>query len=447
MSEGRIQWIVGALALLFLFINLAGLTWGSTGEGISRFASLSQSPHFDQSQAVQSNTLEELQPQFGEESPGKESIDAYDDQSMDVHADRSTESDLDSFIKSRLDKVHIPGLSAAIVKDGKIAWTGAYGFALIGKQPVTTDTIFQLASVSKAVVAVAVMKAWEEGEFDLDEDINTYLPFRVRNPHAPDIPITARMLLTHTSTIRDRGDIMNSAYYAWNIDSSVSLDRFLKDYFTLSSDNSNPGRSFYAEDPGTAYHYSNIGASLAAYLVEATTGIPFDTYCECKIFRPLGMEETSWQLADVDHSHLAMPYDYNVLCHHYSAYGFYAYPDYPDGLLKTSAPQLARFLNMFIQYGESDGVRILKKKTVEEIRRVQNPSIDPQGGILWYYKDLSGLRLLGHNGADMGVTTEMFFSPADGVGVILLMNGDCTLSVERAIKEIQIRLFKDAAYK
>ena len=414
MSDGRGKWIVGSLALLFLFIGSSGLTWGNNRDRGARFA---------------------------------DNADLYGlSQALEFPADvLNPQSDLDSYIKNQLNRAHIPGLSAAIVKDGKIAWAGAYGWALIGKQPVTTDTLFQLASVSKTIVAVAAMKAWEEGAFGLDDDINTYLPFKVRNPHAPDKPITARMLLTHTSSVRDRGDIMNFGYYAWNRDSSVSLGRFLEDYFTPGGWTAGSGRSFYAENPGTAYHYSNIGTTLAAYLVEVTSGIPFDVYCNQKIFQPLDMTETSWRLSDLDTSRMAMPYGYEAYRRHYSAYGFYTYPDYPDGLLKTSAPQLARFLNMFIQYGELDGVRILKKETVEEMRRVQNPSIDPQGGIIWYYKDLSNWTLLGHNGGDMGVTTEMFFRPADGTGVILLMNGDCTPSVDRAIKDIQIRLFNEAA--
>ncbi|MEW5803379.1 MAG: serine hydrolase domain-containing protein [bacterium] len=425
MSEGkgRGKWVVATLALFFMFIHVAGLTWGSERERSSRLARPS---HFHV--PGRSRSL------------AKETVDAYDAQDLD------TESDLDSYIQQRLDKVNIPGLSALIVKDGKIAWSGAYGWARIGRQPVTTDTVFQLASVSKTIVAVAVMKAWEEGRFDLDEDINRYLPFSVRNPRAPVKPITTRMLLTHTSSIRDRANVMDSAY-VWNRDSPVSLGQFLEDYFTSGRWGFGSRRSFYSEDPGTAFHYSNIGAALAAYLVEATSGVPFDTYCNLKIFQPLGMEETSWRLSDLDDSHLAMPYGYDSQRRRYTAYGFYGYPDYPDGLLRSSAPQLARFLNMFIQYGELDGVRILKKETVEEMRRVQNPSIDPQGGLIWYYKELSGWRLLGHNGGDMGITTEMFFRPDDGAGIILLMNGDCTPSVDRFIKDIQTRLFKEAEYK
>ncbi|MEW6379048.1 MAG: serine hydrolase domain-containing protein [bacterium] len=417
MSEGMGgmgKWVIGTLLLFFVFISVPGLTWGSEKDGNTGLADAAR--------------LQESAPP----QAAAESADALRE-----------ETDLDYYIRRRLDRAHIPGLSAVIVKGGKIVWTGTYGWSRIVRQAVTSDTLFQVASVSKTVVAVAAMKAWEEGAFDLDEDINTYLPFKVKNPFASEKPITPRMLLTHTGTVRDQGNTMDSVY-VWNRDSPISLGEFLKGYLTPGGRNYHPALNFYAENPGTVFHYSNIGAALAAYLVEVTTGMPFDTYCNRKIFQPLGMRETSWRLADLDNDHIAMPYGYDRLRRRYYPYGFYAYPDYPDGLLKTSAPQLARFLTMFINYGELEGVRILNRETVEEMRRVQNPAVDPRQGILWFYKELAGWKLLGHNGADIGVTSEMFFRPEDGVGVILLMNGDCTLFDEKVIKELETRLFKEA---
>ncbi|MGA1876420.1 MAG: serine hydrolase domain-containing protein, partial [bacterium] len=314
------------------------------------------------------------------------------------------------------------------------------------------------------------------------EDINTYLPFRIVNPKFSHHPITCRMLLTHTSSIRDHWKVLESLY-VWDDDSSISLGQFLESYLRPGGVHYHAAYNFSGSEPGTAFHYSNVGAALAAYLVEAVTGIPFDIYCSLEIFEPLGMKETSWRLADVDISHLAMPYQYGrygyfsdsshssswledrigcflVQAHYpqasfpftvsrqgspYHAYGFYAYPDYPDGLLKTSAPQLARFLTMFIQGGTLEGARILEPETVEEMKRVQNPGLDPQQGLIWYYKRLSGWTLLGHSGEDLGVATEMFFRPEDGAGVILLMNGDWSVGNEHIITEIETRLFRESA--
>ncbi len=383
---------------------------------------------------------------------------------------------LDSYIEKQLERAHIPGLSAVIVKEGEIMWTGSYGWSRLNTQPVTNETLFQLASVSKTVTAVALMSVWEDGELNLDEDINVYLPFSVLNPRAPGKPITVRMLLTHTSSIRDNWTVLDSVY-VWDCDSKISLSRFLEDYFTLNGKYYST-LNFYNEKPGEVFLYSNVGVALAAYLVEVITGLPFNVYCNLEIFDPLGMEETSWHLTDLDSSQIAMPYKYDKYRHQYNfftyannieelfkggaalqpvsvvtmlkqdsyqPYGFYAYPDYPDGLLKTSACQLACFLNMFIQHGEYKGIRILQKETVEEMRRIQNPAIDPQQGLIWHYKELAGCKLLGHSGEDRGVATEMFFCPEDNVGVILLMNGDRSPSNERFVRKIETRLFEEAS--
>jgi len=116
---------------------------------------------------------------------------------------------LDSFIVAKMSQYHIPGLAASIVKEGDIYWTCAYGFANIEDSIEVTDTtLFMLASVSKTVTGVALMQLWEAGLFQLDNDINNYLPFEVHNPNFPDSVITFRMLLTHTSSINDNWDEM-----------------------------------------------------------------------------------------------------------------------------------------------------------------------------------------------------------------------------------------------
>jgi len=86
-----------------------------------------------------------------------------------------------------MDTYHIPGMATCVVKDGEIAWTGAYGYADIYQEIEVADTtLFMIASVSKTLTGVALMQLWEEGLFGLDDDINDYLPFDVINPYYPD---------------------------------------------------------------------------------------------------------------------------------------------------------------------------------------------------------------------------------------------------------------------
>lgn len=136
---------------------------------------------------------------------------------------------LDRYIKAQLTRAHMPGLSAAIVKNGQVVWTGAYGYSRVNtKEPVTSETLFELASVSKTVIATAVMQIWEKGQLDLDADINLYLPFQVVNPNFPKTPITTRMLMTHTSSIVDNSLVFLKEYRRG--DPTIPLGQFLADF-------------------------------------------------------------------------------------------------------------------------------------------------------------------------------------------------------------------------
>ena len=113
-------------------------------------------------------------------------------------------TELDTAFRQLLMDVPVVGIGAGIVKGDRLVWSGAYGMADIGEpRAVTASTIFHMGSVSKTLTAAALMRLWQDGRFQLDDDINRYLSFPVRNPRFPDRPITFRMLLTHTSSISE----------------------------------------------------------------------------------------------------------------------------------------------------------------------------------------------------------------------------------------------------
>ena len=122
-------------------------------------------------------------------------------------------TDLDRFILEGMKKAKVPGLAATVVKEGKVLWTGAYGWAnLEQKIPVPNETLFQIASVSKPVTACAMMQLVEQGKLTLDADINEAPPFPVRNPKHPKVPITLNHLLPHTSRIRDNWNLLEDTW-------------------------------------------------------------------------------------------------------------------------------------------------------------------------------------------------------------------------------------------
>jgi CubicO group peptidase (beta-lactamase class C family) len=351
-------------------------------------------------------------------------------------------NDLDHEIRTMMHEARVPGLAAAIVKDGAIAWSHGYGHANLAHDRLATpDTIFMLASISKTVMAVAVMQAVEDGLLDLDSDVNDALPFDVRNPRHPGTAITLRMLLTHTSSIRDDWPTI-VPFYAKG-DSPIALGDYLRRYLAPGGDLYHTRRSYSAWLPGARYDYCNIAAALAGYLVESASGMPFDVWCDKRILAPLAMHRTSWHLAGLDRSQIAMPYRYRV--GRFVPYGQYGYPDYPDGQLRTSARQLAHHLLAFMGGGEYMGTRVLQSDTVDEMRRVQFPGVAHGQGLIWYRFGLRGMRLMGHTGGDDGVATQMYFRRNDGIGVIALANGNWHFDGRGwPLQRVVVRLFEEA---
>lgn len=369
---------------------------------------------------------------------------------------QSANDGLDNFITEQMKKSHMPSLSAVVIKGEDIVWSNAYGNADSFTEPPVAasvkDTSYLLASISKTVMGVTLMQLYEQGLFDLDDDVNDYLKnvvsnrFLVKNPKHSKKKITFRMLLTHTSSISDGhyNSLSYKAVYTRGKDSPTSLKSFLWNYL-------HPQGKFYRSKnyrrnkPGTKYEYSNIGAALAGYMVEVLTNTDFADYSHTNVFEPLGMDEstTNWHLEPLDQSKLAMPSEWKK--NKLKKYCHYTFPDYPNGGMRSSAWDLALFLKEFMQ----DGGQLLSKSTVQEMMKLQTslPGAKRKNqGIIWYYKKLGGKKLIGHSGAEMGAATEMFFDPKTKVGVILLMNGEWEQSkFEAAVKAIELRLFRDFA--
>lgn len=162
-----------------------------------------------------------------------------------------------------------PGMACGIVRPGQVRWSKGLGLADVEHQrPMLADTLINVGSVSKTVTATAVMQLWEQNRFGLQDDVGKHLPFALRNPHFPEVPITFEQLLTHRSSIKDNWPIYDRTYVCG--DSPVALGDWLKGYFT-------PGGAYWDEDnwhqwpPGTVNPpaeprcYSNVGFGVLGY--------------------------------------------------------------------------------------------------------------------------------------------------------------------------------------
>jgi CubicO group peptidase (beta-lactamase class C family) len=254
--------------------------------------------------------------------------------------------------------------------------------------------------------------------------------------------VTVRDLTTHTASLCDSwiwGEPGREGGLYTEGDPTTSLEDLLKSYLI-------EGGEWYSEDNfcpwdvGARYEYSNIGADLAGYLLEATGDQALDVHSDTHIFGPLGMENTGWHLADHEEANVAVPY--NWMGGEYIGYGQFGYPDYPCGMLRSSPRDLGRYLAAYANGGELDGERILESSTVDEVFASQVPSIDATQGIFWYWSRIDGRDVVGHSGGDYGVSTDMLLDPETGIGVVVLLNTYGNNAVWAAQSDIERALFE-----
>jgi CubicO group peptidase (beta-lactamase class C family) len=330
-----------------------------------------------------------------------------------------------------------PSLSACIIKDDQIIWSKGYGYYDISeRKPATTDTNYVIASITKTIVGTALMQLYEQGLFGLDDDVNAFLPFDLRNPNFPDDPITFRMLLSHTSSLNTNGQ---NQYYWLNFSGDPPFDFFPEPYlreFLL------PGGRYYDPSvwsteyrPGEYAMYANVGFDLISYLVEIISGEPFLEYCDTHIFSPLDMKNTGFNFSRLDIDQVAIPYQrFKGTYYRINELGFMYGEDtppeqywrmrfYPAGGLYTTVTDLSHFLIAHMNDGIYNGTRILKKETAALMHEIQ-PENQIGYGLAWMHESIRGLSTSGHGGDLPGVDTWMLYNQTEDIGVIYLANGN-----------------------
>lgn len=183
----------------------------------------------------------------------------------------SAEKRTDQAIQQVMNDYQAVGVAAVIVHDGQIVYEKAFGYANLDNQtPLTTNHFMRIASISKSFTATSLMQLVEKGVISLDDDVSDLIGFQVRNPHHPEVPITLRMVLSHTASFRDP-----------------------ENYSTL--DHLNPAvngdcsATYYDYAPGTGYNYSNLGLNFAGAILEKVSGVRFDRYVKDSVITPLGL--------------------------------------------------------------------------------------------------------------------------------------------------------------
>lgn len=344
---------------------------------------------------------------------------------------------IDTVIARAMIAGKIPGFAAAIVQDGKIAWIGTYGFAnLEAKRPVTSSTQFHIASTSKPFTTVLLMQLHAAGKFSLNDDINGYLPFSVRNPAFPDQPVTFEMLLQHRSSIRDNPGFYEPLWAGGKGDSPIALEDYLREYLSVEGKDFSRD-NFFERAPGSRYAYCNTCFALIGYLAERISGKPFAAYSDEALFAPLGLRHTHWFLAHTDTLNVATPYRTDSIKGRIPVWHG-GYPDWPAGQLRTSIEDFATFLAAYTNNGRWDGKQVIDSISIELTTPRAPVGL---GGLTWIVvaaptPDAVRPQLLyQHGGGDVGVRTRVAFNPFTRDGFILLANSDVSGSYMKLIMD------------
>lgn len=336
------------------------------------------------------------------------------------------------------------GAAVVVARDGEIVYEHYYGSAVAKtREPVTEDTYFRLASVTKMVTAVRVMQLVEQGKLALDQDISEILGYQVRNPYYRKTPVTLRMLMTHTSSLDPHGGYSRESS---TLRSLISTDRMKKG-------------NWYQEVPGSVYRYSNFGAGIMGSLMECATGMNIDRNAAENVFGPLGITASysAGLLPDPEN----IPYLYNpdgTLADARAKSTGKPWDEEPDpdrhyritvGSLWMRPADLCRIGMMLCDGGETGGERLLQAETVREMMDEQCgkggiTARTPYGLCIHHETTLlKGKTLYGHQGLSDGILCSIYYDPETRFVFVLCSNG-CHNLMENRVAHLTRKVFETA---
>lgn len=337
---------------------------------------------------------------------------------------------IDNIIKDFADDQHLPGVAYGLVVDGKLIYKNNIGYTDIDKKtPVTSSSLFRIASMSKSFAAMAILKLRDEGRLSLDEPAYRFIP-ELRNlvyPTADAPHITVRHLMTHGAGFPEDNP--------WGDRQLADSDREFMDFITDKISFSNP--------PGIAYEYSNLGFALLGKIITVVSGMRYQDYIKKNIWEPLGMNSTTYEFGEVSPDKLAHGYRWlnekwneEELLH-----------DTPDGSwgamgsMISSIDEFANYIAMHLSAwppNNSTDEGPLKRSSVREMHHPWrwngfNPNYRfPDGrtcaitsaytyGLGWI-KDCEGRTFISHSGGLPGFGSNWYIMPDYGIGIVSCAN-------------------------
>jgi serine beta-lactamase-like protein LACTB len=300
-----------------------------------------------------------------------------------------------------------PGVAVAVVENGEFEWSKGFGMAdLEGTVPVTSATLFRLASISKPITATATMQLWQRGKLDLDAPIQRYCPAFPVKPW----PITTRELLGHRAGIRhyrsdDDDEVNNTKHFADPIEG---------------------GLQFFANDPlvaqpGTKFSYSTQGFTLVGCAIEGASGQKYVDFVTDNVFVPAGMSSTRWDDRFAIIPHRTRFYSKSKSGAVQNADFLDASYKIPGGGWLSSADDMARFEVALLHD------RLVNRPTRDLMWTPEQPPMGEKNrdyGMGWGISSIDGQKDVGHAGGQQGASTYILMVPGRNDGVVVLMNMD-----------------------
>ncbi len=329
-------------------------------------------------------------------------------------------------IQSIMQSSPVVGLSVAVVKNNKVIYNHSFGFKDVEKQlPLTNESIFRIASISKSFTTTAIMQLVAEKKIRLDQDISELVGFKVRNPAYPNTVITLKMALSHRSSIND-----SEGYF--------SLDAI------DPATNPNFAKCYNAYEPDKGYMYCNLNYNLAGSILEKMTGIRFDKYIQQQILDPLGLYG-GYNVNALDTQLIAKIYEFNKETQGFTL-SLNAYaprteeinnytmgrttPIFsPTGGMKISANDLAKYMIMHSQLGKYDGGRMIPKNLSQQMQAIISEEEGYGMALETTTQLIAGKTMIGHTGSAYGLYSIMFFEPKEKIGFIVISNGCDTKTI------------------
>jgi CubicO group peptidase (beta-lactamase class C family) len=329
---------------------------------------------------------------------------------------------LDSIVEKDMKASPIPGVAVGIVSEGKLVYAKGFGVADEGtKQPITTDTLFHMASVTKPFVATALMQLAESGKLSIDDPVVKYLPyFKLKDKQYKDI--TIRQMLTHTSGMPDVDD------YEWDKPQydDGALARYVKSL----------GGKKLLWQPGSHFSYSNMAYEVLSDVIAKVSNKTFEDYVEENILRPAGMMSSTLLIERADNQRLASGYTVtksgklaNIKAYPYNR------PHNASSDLMSSVNDMARWAIVNLDHGDASGRVILQQKTYDELWRPTSEieicetlskckKTGSHVGISWFLHTRNDHLIVYHDGGDDGFRTRLVLVPDRKVAFIFLCNSD-----------------------